>query len=142
MSKVITITSGKGGVGKSLGYLEYVSLANGNVIQIGPYTDSLFESNKEKIKQLIVKTNIGHEIFEIIEPPENLILNIIRQENKEIISERRKPVCIMRKPAPKTLLKIKTANGNIKVTEEHKFLVMRDGNFKKIRANEDRKSVV
>ena len=134
MSKFILITSGKGGVGKSLAYLEYISLANGDIIQIGPYTDKLFEDNKPKIKQLIVNTNKGEEIFEVLEPPQNLILDIVNEN--PLASEKKRPIAIMRKPAPSSLMRIKTSNGKIEVTEEHKFLTIRNGALIKVRADE------
>lgn len=135
MAKVYAIISGKGGVGKSLAYSEYVSLANGDVIQIGPYIDNLIEKNKGAVKFLLYQTNAGQEIFEVLEPSSELMINIVRYEN-ELKSERNSPIYLMRKPAPKELVKIITTNGPIQVTKEHKFLVMRDGNFKKIRAEE------
>ena len=50
--KIIGILSGKGGVGKSLSYSDYISLSNGNTIQIGPYIDKLI---KEKLSGEILK---------------------------------------------------------------------------------------
>ncbi|MBS3065484.1 cell division ATPase MinD [Candidatus Pacearchaeota archaeon] len=135
MSKLITITSGKGGVGKSLSYDEYVSLANGDVVKIGPYIDYL--ASRGAIKQKILISNDGkQEIFEVIEPVKDFRINIVDFKNGKLISRKDSPVCMMRKPAPKKLLRIGTNNGEINVTKEHEFLVLRDGSLKKIRAED------
>lgn len=137
MARIIVITSGKGGVGKSLGYSEYVALSNGDVIQIGPYIDNLLENNKPSIKQLLVQTTKGTEIFEVLEPPQNLTLNIVKNPSStSLASEINKPIALMRKPAPKNLIRIKTPNGPIEVTEEHKFITIREGNLIKLKADE------
>jgi len=137
MKKLFVITSGKGGVGKSLGYSEYVALANGDVIQIGPYIDNLIENNKIFIKQLLVQTSKGNEIFEVLEPPQDLILNIVKNPSDSLLlSEINNPIALMRKPAPNSLIRVTTPNGPIEVTEEHKFITLRDGNLIKLRADE------
>ncbi|MEK6902515.1 MAG: cell division ATPase MinD [archaeon] len=47
-----------------------------------------------------------------------------------------KPVCLMRKPAPKELLTLCSANGDVSITPEHQFVIMRSGKMKKVRADE------
>ena len=137
MSRIIVITSGKGGVGKSLGYSEYVALANGDVIQIGPYIDNLIENNKTAVKQLLIQTSQGNEVFGVLEPPQDLILNVVKNpSNLSLSSETNKPIALMRKPAPQTLIRISTSNGPIEATEEHKFITLKDGNIIKLRADE------
>ncbi len=139
MAKYLGILSGKGGVGKSLGYSEYVSLSNGSVVQIGPFIDNLMGKNEEKIKFLIAKTNNGSdELFEILEPPKELVLDIFHfnQENQSLCSEKRNPLWLMRKPAPESLIKVSYESGEIKVTREHKFIVMRSGRFVKVKAED------
>ncbi|MFH1895384.1 MAG: cell division ATPase MinD [archaeon] len=139
MGTVYALASGKGGVGKSLAYDEFVSLSNGSVIQIGPYIDKLIEERKEEVKQLICKTTEGkEEIFEVLQPSTDLILDTVEfnAEKQEIISEINLPVALMRKPAPKKLIKVECAAGSISVTPEHKFIVMRKGKLEKLRADE------
>lgn len=133
MARLITITSGKGGVGKSLAYEEYVSLANGDVIQIGPYVDSLVQ--KYGIKQkLLVKAGGGTEVFEVIDVPTDLKIDIVDYDSGWLNSRKDAPVCIMRKPAPNKLMRISTNNGDINVTREHEFLVLRNGVIEKVKA--------
>ncbi len=137
MTLYIGLVSGKGGVGKSLGYSEYVSLADGNIIEIGPFIDRLIDDQKDKVKYLMAtKVDGSYELFEVLTPPDDLILDVVHfnYEGQSLISEKRKPVCLMRKPAPKTLLRINSPAGSIDVTEEHKFIVMRHGILKKVEA--------
>ncbi|MBU2476353.1 cell division ATPase MinD [Candidatus Micrarchaeota archaeon] len=139
MGTVYALASGKGGVGKSLAYGEFVSLANGSVIQIGSYIDELIEKRKAEVKQLICKTVEGkEEVFEVLIPSSDLILDTVQFNDKtqKISSEINIPLALMRKPAPKKLIDISCASGSVSVTPEHKFIIMRNGVFLKVRADE------
>ncbi|MFH1588933.1 MAG: cell division ATPase MinD [Candidatus Diapherotrites archaeon] len=139
MARIISLLSGKGGVGKSLAYDEFISLANGSVIQIGPYIDDLIEERKQEVKQLIFKRTDGkEEIFEVIMPSNDLILDAVKFDAKKqkINSEINLPIALMRKPAPEKLTKVSCAAGSVSVTPEHKFIVMRKGKLTKLRADE------
>jgi len=141
MAKYIGILSGKGGVGKSLGYSEYVSLADGDVVEIGPFIDELISNQKDKINYLIAKTvDGGSELFEVLTPPDDLVLDVVHfnSERQSLVSEKRKPVYLMRKPAPETLIRMKCPAGLIDVTQEHKFVIMRHGSLIKIEAKDIR----
>jgi len=134
MTRVIAITSGKGGVGKSLAYDEYVSLADGNAIEIGPYIDKLILENPLAVKKMLVQTtNRKTETFEVLEPEAGLELDIFEfNSTAQTMSHNKKlPICLMRKPAPAELVKISCPSGNITVTPEHKFIVMKNGTFLK-----------
>lgn len=139
MGRSITIVSGKGGVGKSQSYDEYISLSNGDAIQIGPYIDFLIEKNPQAVKKVAVKLVDGsEEIFEVVDSPAGLKLNsfLFSEENQKVAHFQNKPFALMRKPAPKNLLTIGCAAGNVSVTPEHQFIIMRQGKLQKVRADE------
>lgn len=137
--RAITIASGKGGVGKSLAFDEYVSLADGQIIQIGPFIDDLIETNSAAVKKIIVKTVEGkEESFEVIETPADLVLDsfVFEAASQKLCHTEKKPVCLMRKPAPNELLEVFSSSGSISVTPEHEFIVMRNGQLRKVRADQ------
>lgn len=139
MTLHIGIVSGKGGVGKSLSYSEYVSLADGDAVEIGPFIDNMINDQKEKVRYLVAKTAEGTcELFEVLIPPDELSIDVVNFDFKgqSLISEKRRPVYLMRKPAPKTLASVGCAAGTIDVTKEHKFIAMRHGMLKEVEAKD------
>ncbi len=139
MGRSIAIVSGKGGVGKSQSYDEYISLSNGDVIQIGPFIDSLIEKSPQTVKKVAVKLTDGsEEFFEVIDSPSEFQLNsfLFSEENQKVTHFQNKPFALMRKPAPKELFTICCAAGDVSVTPEHQFVVMRSGKLQKVRADE------
>lgn len=139
MGRTIAIVSGKGGVGKSLAFDEYVSLPNGSIVQIGPYIDTLIEKNPLAVKKIACKTIDGfEELFEIVEPVEGFELDsfLFSHENQKLVHVQKKPVALMRKPAPTELVKITCPVGSVSVTREHAFIVMRHGKLQKVRAED------
>ena len=143
MGRSIAIVSGKGGVGKSVSYEEYISTSNGDALQIGPYIDSLIEKNPSSVKKVAVKLVDGsEEIFEVLDSPADLQVDsfIFSQQNQKLVHGISKPVCLMRKPAPKIVVKLVIEGDSVSVTPEHEFIVRREGKLQKVRADEIRSS--